>query len=307
MADIIPFPQSKSKVIKQINDAERNADFEKMYQLFNVYEQHFDLNEEIALKKCQMLLQLNAYLELREEAIILLKRGFNCYDELMIYYIKSLNGLGQFNEAVEVINQIIDEVKNHKTRMELFPLKEYAQSKLDQDRKMISTSLSQFDEFNSREQTALILQLIDNGHYQFKESIAHLLTTLDLPNNIKSLMLEYLRFAGYQRTIDINKYRLSAEVIPSKLCGLEHTIMKKLVIPQVIQRLEDGALHIVDEAHHIMNNHSILLYPLNIEDLYDIEDWINAYDVYFKALLGIDITVENINTLEFIKSLDIES
>ena len=307
MADIIPFPQSKSKMIKQINDAERNADFEKMYQLFNVYEQHFDLNEEIALKKCQMLLQLNAYLELREEAIILLKRGFNCYDELMIYYIKSLNGLGQFNEAVEVINQIIDEVKNHKTRMELFPLKEYAQSKLDQDRKMISTSLSQFDEFNSREQTALILQLIDNGHYQFKESIAHLLTTLDLPNNIKSLMLEYLRFAGYQRTIDINKYRLSAEVIPSKLCGLEHTIMKKLVIPQVIQRLEDGALHIVDEAHHIMNNHSILLYPLNIEDLYDIEDWINAYDVYFKALLGIDITVENINTLEFIKSLDIES
>ena len=123
MADIIPFPQSKSKMIKQINDAERNADFEKMYQLFNVYEQHFDLNEEIALKKCQMLLQLNAYLELREEAIILLKRGFNCYDELMIYYIKSLNGLGQFNEAVEVINQIIDEVKNHKTRMELFPLK----------------------------------------------------------------------------------------------------------------------------------------------------------------------------------------
>ena len=29
MADIIPFPQSKSKMIKQINDAERNADFER--------------------------------------------------------------------------------------------------------------------------------------------------------------------------------------------------------------------------------------------------------------------------------------
>ena len=123
MADIIPFPQSKSKMIKQINDAERNADFEKMYQLFNVYEQHFDLNEEIALKKCQMLLQLNAYLELREEAIILLKRGFNCYDELMIYYIKSLNGLGQFNEAVEVINQIIDEVKIIKPEWNFFHLK----------------------------------------------------------------------------------------------------------------------------------------------------------------------------------------
>ena len=123
MADIIPFPQSKSKVIKQINDAERNADFEKMYHLFNVYEQHFDLNEDIALKKCRMLLKLNAYLELREEAIILLKRGFNCYDELMIYYIKSLNGLGQFYEAVEVINQIIDEVKIIKPEWNFFHLK----------------------------------------------------------------------------------------------------------------------------------------------------------------------------------------
>ena len=94
-------------------------------------------------------LQLNAYLELREEAIILLKRGFNCYDELMIYYIKSLNGLGQFNEAVEVINQIIDEVKNHKTRMELFPLKEYAISRLDEDRKALSSSLSDFGSLNT--------------------------------------------------------------------------------------------------------------------------------------------------------------
>ena len=51
------------------------------------------------------------FLELREEAIILLKRGLNCYDDLMIYYIKSLNGLGQYYQAVEVINQIIDEVK----------------------------------------------------------------------------------------------------------------------------------------------------------------------------------------------------
>ena len=28
---------------------------------------------------------------------------------------------------------------------------------------------------------------------------------------------------------------------------------------------------------------------------------------YFKSLIGIEITVENLNTLEFIKSLDIEN
>ena len=70
-----------------------------------------------------------------------MKRGLSCYDDLMIYYVKSLNGLGQYYQTVEVINQIIDEVRDHKTRMALFPLKEYAQSKLDEDRQMISSSL----------------------------------------------------------------------------------------------------------------------------------------------------------------------
>ena len=306
MADIIPFPQSKSKVIKQINDAERNADFEKMYHLFNVYEQHFDLNEDIALKKCRMLLKLNAYLELREEGIILLKRGFNCYDELMIYYIKSLNGLGQFNEAVEVINQIIDEVKNHKTRMELFPLKEYAISRLDEDRKALSSSLSDFGSLNTREQTSLILQLIDNGHYNFKESVANILISIELPKNLVSLMLEYLRFAEYSHTITIHKYGETINVNPNHLSGIEHTTIKDKVIPVVMNRLEDGALHILKEAQHIMNNHSILMYPIDIESLYTIDNWIDAYDVYFKQLIGIDINGCNNDTLQFIKSLDNE-
>ena len=31
------------------------------------------------------------------------------------------------------------------------------------------------------EQTSLILQLIDNGHYNFKESVANILISMDLP------------------------------------------------------------------------------------------------------------------------------
>lgn len=134
MSNVIPFPQSEEKIRKQINEAQTSLDLDLMYDLFEKYEMHFELSEELALKNVDASSD-ELFLELREEAIILLKRGLNCYDDLMIYYIKSLNGLGQYYQAVEVINQIIDEVKNHKTRMELFPLKEYAQSKLDQDRK----------------------------------------------------------------------------------------------------------------------------------------------------------------------------
>ena len=304
MSDIIPFPLSEKKLKEDIRKAELTQDLDRMYELFEQYESQFELDEALAIKKCDMLYQMRAFLELREEAIILLKQGLNKYDELMIYYIKSLNGLEQYYESVEVINQIIDEVRDHKTRMELFPLKAYAQSKLDSNHEQLTQSLAQFHQLNAREQTHVLLQLIDNGHYDFKETIHYLLSHSTFENNIVSLMIEYLRFAQSESIVTVTKYGTTVNIIPKELSGLEHTTLKSIILPKVIENLEDGAIHIVDEANHIMNNHSILLYPLNIESLFPIEDWIVAYDVYFKSMLGIDDNVVNQDVLSYIYQLD---
>ena len=262
MSDIIPFPLSEKKLKEDIRKAELTQDLDRMYELFEQYESQFELDEALAIKKCDMLYQMRAFLELREEAIILLKQGLNKYDELMIYYIKSLNGLEQYYESVEVINQIIDEVRDHKTRMELFPLKEYAQSKLDSNHEQLTQSLAQFHQLNAREQTHVLLQLIDNGHYDFKETIHYLLSHSTFENNIVSLMIEYLRFAQSESIVTVTKYGTTVNIIPKELSGLEHTTLKSIILPKVIENLEDGAIHIVDEASHIMNNHSILLLSL---------------------------------------------
>lgn len=304
MSDIIPFPLSEKKLKEDIRKAELTQDLDRMYELFEQYESQFELDEALAIKKCDMLYQMRAFLELREEAIILLKQGLNKYDELMIYYIKSLNGLEQYYESVEVINQIIDDVRDHKTRMELFPLKEYAQSKLDSNHEQLTQSLAQFHQLNAREQTHVLLQLIDNGHYDFKETIHYLLSHSTFENNIVSLMIEYLRFVQSESIVTVTKYGTTVNIIPKELSGLEHTTLKSIILPKVIENLEDGAIHIVDEASHIMNNHSILLYPLNIESLFPIEDWIVAYDVYFKSMLGIDDNVVNQDVLSYIYQLD---
>ena len=148
----------------------------------------------------------------------------------MLYYIKALNGLGQYYESVNVINQIIDEVQSHKTRMALFPLKEYAQSQLNEDKHITSQSLAKFNTLNLNEQIQLVLKLIDNGHYEFKETIAFLLSNEVEADNLKSLMLEFLRFAGYNTPININKMNYSVNVIPNELNGLEHTELKTQVI-----------------------------------------------------------------------------
>lgn len=63
-------------------------------------------------------------------------------------------------------------MKEHKTRMALFPLKEYAQSKLDEDKKLSSQLLSEFTSLDLNRQTKLMIKLIDNGHYEFRKTVA---------------------------------------------------------------------------------------------------------------------------------------
>lgn len=304
MSDIIPFPKAAQKLKKEIQEAQRNQNYETMYELIATYESHFELDEQLAMIKCELLFKMESFLELREETLVLLKSGVQQYDALMLYYVKSLIGLHQYFEATEVISQIIDEVKSHKTRMELFPLKEYAQSQLLQDQQQVVQQLGQFEMLNNRERTKLVFKLIDNGHYQFKDTVAHLLNTLSIQNNLSSLMLEYLRFVQYTETINLTKFGYDITVVPAKLKGLEHTLIKETIIPRVISALEDGALNITIEAHHIMNNHSILLYPLDIGELFDENEWVNAYEVYFKGMIGIEVSLINQKVLDFIEQLD---
>ncbi|MEJ7301447.1 hypothetical protein WL308_13675, partial [Staphylococcus caprae] len=85
----------------------------------------------------------------------------------------------------------------------------------------LTHSLAQFHQLNTREQTHVLLQLIDNGHYDFKETIHYLLSHSTFENSIISLMLEYLRFAQSETSISITKYGTTVDIIPKDLNGLE--------------------------------------------------------------------------------------
>ena len=304
MSDVIPFPRSQLKLTNEIIDAHKNKNHTLVYDLFETYEAHFELYETLSLIKCETLLQLNAFLELREETIILLKKGLQKYDELMIYYIQSLNGLGQYFEAVEVIDQIIDEVKLHETRMALHPMREFAKAQLLEDKQRVTDMLGRFESLSRREQSQLILQLIDNGHYEFKDSIANIIHYYQIPPHVLSVMIEYLRFAQYSKEISIRKYSQTFTVQPNLLLGFEHTSMKTQVIPEVMKKLEDNEFNLLNEARHIMNNHTILLYPLDIYDLYNKQQWIDGYVTYFKSMFDLRNNEDNMSILCFIQQLD---
>jgi hypothetical protein len=304
MSDIIPFPRSKDKLIREIKQSFNNNELDQMYDLFEDFEKQFELDEQMSLLKCAMLYKMGHYLELREEAIILLKQGITKYDDLMVYYVKSLNGLGQYFEVVDVINQIIDEVNDHKTRMELFPLKEYALSQIDKHNAHAAEMLRDFESLSLREQISTILTLIDHNQYRYQETVVNIINEIELAPNVVSIMLEYLRFAGYNQNIRVQKFGYTVEVNPNHLSGLEQTLFKIKIIPEVIKQMEDDAAQIVEEALHLMNNHAILLYPLDIESIASEDEWIEAYTNYFKSMLGLE-SLDTTNTIvNLITSID---
>ncbi|ANK37072.1 hypothetical protein ABLV91_06820 [Staphylococcus equorum] len=304
MSDIIPFPRSKDKLIREIKQSFNNNELDQMYDLFEDFEKQFELDEQMSLLKCAMLYKMGHYLELREEAIILLKQGITKYDDLMVYYVKSLNGLGQYFEVVDVINQIIDEVNDHKTRMELFPLKEYALSQIDKHNAHAAEMLRDFESLSLREQISTILTLIDHNQYRYQETVVNIINEIELAPNVVSIMLEYLRFAGYNQNIRVQKFGYTVEVNPNHLSGLEQTLFKIKIIPEVIKQMEDDAAQIVEEALHLMNNHAILLYPLDIESIASENEWIEAYTNYFKSMLGLE-SLDTTNTIvNLITSID---
>lgn len=304
MSDIIPFPRSKDKLIREIKQSFNNNELDQMYELFEDFEKQFELDEQMSLLKCAMLYKMGHYLELREEAIILLKQGITKYDDLMVYYVKSLNGLGQYFEVVDVINQIIDEVNDHKTRMELFPLKEYALSQIDKHNAHAAEMLRDFESLSLREQISTILTLIDHNQYRYQETVVNIINEIELAPNVVSIMLEYLRFAGYNQNIRVQKFDYTVEVNPNHLSGLEQTLFKIKIIPEVIKQIEDDAAQIVEEALHLMNNHAILLYPLDIESIASEDEWIEAYTNYFKSMLGLE-SLDATNTIvNLITSID---
>lgn len=306
MSDIIPFPKLKEKLIHEMTEAFENEHYERAYDRFNEYERHFELTSQLAVLKCELLWELGAYLELKEETNILMMQGFPPYDTFIVYYIKSLYALEQYKATVEMVDQVLDEVNAHETRMTLLPIKNRAQVKLEERQDYMLHRLQRFTELSHYDQTQLVLALIDDNVYQFAETFAYLLAHEPIVSSVQSLMLEYLRFARYNQSVTVNKDFRQFQVKPLELTGIEQTVFKDQLLPEVIEALESDMPSLVHEAYILLNTHNISLYPANILEYGTVEMWREAYVAYFHELMGKEINVHSSHLVIFklIKSLN---
>ncbi|AVO01972.1 MULTISPECIES: hypothetical protein [Staphylococcus] len=293
MTDIIPFPQNQSKLINDIKTSFKHEQYDEMYDLFMKYEKDFELDTDLALLKCEMLLRMEQYLELREEAIILLKQGFDAYNRLMVYYMTSLHGLGQYYECVNLFNQIIDQVKDHDIRMQLFPIKEDAQMQLNQNKKHYISKMSRFTTLTIDQQLYLLFDMMHEGQYGFAETFAEILNQERLHSHVQTIILEYLKKAQYQHEINFVKNNAEFKVVPKALPGLEYASFTQKVIPAVMQQFEDQfGSQMRSEISQMLQGFAIGIYPLEIEQEAPVDAWIDTFFNYIEDMLNLSESAE---------------
>ncbi|KXA41114.1 MULTISPECIES: hypothetical protein [Staphylococcus] len=293
MTDIIPFPQNQSKLINDIKTSFNHEQYDEMYDLFMKYEKDFELDTDLALLKCEMLLRMEQYLELREEAIILLKQGFDAYNRLMVYYMTSLHGLGQYYECVNLFNQIIDQVKDHDIRMQLFPIKEDAQMQLNQNKKHYISKMSRFTTLTIDQQLYLLFDMMHEGQYGFAETFAEILNQERLHSHVQTIILEYLKKAQYQHEINFVKNNAEFKVVPKALPGLEYASFTQKVIPAVMQQFEDQfGSQMRSEISQMLQGFAIGIYPLEIEQEAPVDAWIDTFFNYIEDMLNLSESAE---------------
>ncbi|KTT85496.1 hypothetical protein RSA37_04905 [Mammaliicoccus sciuri] len=269
MSEIIPFPKLKKQLVNNIYLAIRNEQFDEAYELFETYEQHFEMDDDLSIKKCEVLKSCGYYLELREEASILLNQGHPLYDKIVIYFVESLYFLEQYRTVVEIINQIKDENIEHATRMALLPIQDMAKEKLNQRQLKASEVLRAFQETQFEEQINLLIDLIDHHLGIFNLTLAQIIENELLHPNVQSLILEYLRLSEWSAEVKFDKIDETITVIPTELPGIERTNFTQNIIPKVIDQLEIDSPSSIELAKSLLNQHAIIMYPITLNDIND--------------------------------------
>lgn len=294
MSDIIPFPKLKNQLITNIKTSMQDGEYDKAYESFETYEQHFEMDEQLSLMKCEVLKSCGHYLELREEASILLNQGHEQYDQVVIYFVESLFQLEQYQTVVEIINQIKDEAIDHATRMTLIPMQDLAKDKLEQRKLKASEILKAFKDTNFEEQVQLLIDLIDNHLGIFNLTLAQIIENEPLHPNVQSLILEYLRLGEWSAEVKFNKIDTNIAIVPTELSGIERTDFKINIIPKIIEQLEIDSPASIELSNSILNQHAILLYPIEFKSIKN-EVLIACYLKLLSERLNIDANYESVS------------
>lgn len=157
MTDIIPFPGLPDKLNRQLQTFLAQEEFEQAYDTITELERHVELNHRQQLQKLEVLYALESFLELREEASILLNMGHPSYEVTVYYFLLSLYELGQYQTVIELIDSLRTEEVDHRLKMKLLPLYDQARHRKNMRDRQTADELSDFTDWTAARRYILFI------------------------------------------------------------------------------------------------------------------------------------------------------
>ncbi|UOB19849.1 hypothetical protein [Macrococcus armenti] len=288
MSDIIIFPKLQDHLRRQIKQAMKSARYEDAYDLFNALEKHFELSEDDQLLKLDCLYALASYLELREEASILLNQGHPAYNKIVPYFIECLIHYKQYQTVIELIDALRQENVDHKLLMTLMPFYDEASEGLATRRKVSRHFIQTFKDDDKDAQCTLIIKLIQSEDFAYQVSFIHILESSTLHPVVITFILQYLMMANNESSVKVHKLSMSKSVKITHLTRLEQTPFQN-IMNQVETRIEEIMPSVKPHVSMLMKQHQLIMYPFESEyfDASEMEV-VAAYTHFILNLFGFE-------------------
>ncbi|TDL96672.1 hypothetical protein ERX27_07400 [Macrococcus brunensis] len=309
MTEIIPFPGLPDKLNRQLQTYIQNNEFEPAYETILELERHVELSHQQQLQKLEILYALESFLELREEASILLNQGHPNYEVTVYYFLLSLFELGQYQTVIELIDSLRAEEIDHRLKMKLLPLYDQARHRKNLRDRQAADALSDFVNWSADRQVHFIQQLINEENMAYTGTVLELLKS-PLHPVVQTVIIQYIQLAGEREIIQVNKFGTSVTFLSSDVVTIDRDFLIEDVLPLVLDWFESNMPDMAGSVQNWMERQALVFYPINfdIDELTIETDVIADCYIYFalsmfqmEEIYPLTLTEDHEHVLDIIK------
>ncbi|TDM04474.1 hypothetical protein [Macrococcus carouselicus] len=261
MSEIIPFPGLSDGLNRQLQQHMAAEDFKKAYDIITELERHAELTDRQQLQKLRVLYELESYLELREEASIMLNQGHPDYEETVYYFLLSLLELTQYQTVIELIDALRAEEIDHRLKMKLLPLYDQARHKKNERDRQATTELADFLSWSADRQKQFILRLISDKNLSYASTFIELLKE-QLHPVVQSLLVQYVQLTGRQEIVTLSKLGRTITFNIGEVAAIDqHTLMQDVRLI-VADWFDSNMPDMTPAVTTWLEQQAVILYPL---------------------------------------------
>ena len=264
-----------------------SGDHDRFLKTFNRYTAPTEPSEHAEEMLYETLLQANRQGELVDYTLEQMNSGDGNYETHMVYMLKALNDMGNYEEVLEFSSHLLDEPIPQGFRIDILSLRQHAANKLRGifTDKTPDVTRETFDSYHLFQKLEFLEQITETHDLAYIDLIIEVFDETKR-NELQTAMLLYLHSVRYNGTLKIEKCGVKMAVKPSELTQLEDYFMIDDVLQKVVDEVEAFNPSFTEAAKELIMGHAIYMYPVNPG--FTSNAFVSAYLSRIEAMLGME-------------------